>query len=111
LTTRGRLVRTIDSMNTAAVIGDAMTDYLLAAGTNKAPANRAPAHMAAWMRSHGYRIVRSPVDPGDPQQVARIAAAIDWQADIDAVEKYAIVREVLAAANGARVVTDVRHAV
>ena len=100
-------------MNTAAVIGDAMKDYLLAAGTNKAPANRAPAHMAAWMRSHGYRIVRSPVDPvdpGDPQQVARIAAAIDWHADIDAAERYWLVREVLAATTGPRVVTDVRHA-
>jgi hypothetical protein len=100
-------------MNTAAVIGDAMTDYLLAAGTNKAPANRAPAHMAAWMRSHGYRIVRSPVDtvdPGDPQQVARIAAAIDWHADIDAAERYWLVREVLAAATtGPRAVTDIRH--
>ncbi|GAA1254299.1 hypothetical protein GCM10009609_17090 [Pseudonocardia aurantiaca] len=100
-------------MNTAAVIGDAMTDYLLAAGTNKAPANRAPAHMAAWMRSHGYRIVRSPVDPvdpGDPQQVACIAAAIDWHADIDAAEQHWLVREVLAAATTRpRVVTDIRH--
>ena len=100
-------------MNTAAVIGDAMTDYLLAAGTNKAPANRAPAHMATWMRSHGYRIVRSPVDPvdpADPQQVARIAAALAWHGDMDAADRYWLVHEVLALATGARAVTDVRHA-
>jgi hypothetical protein len=100
-------------MDTAAVIGDAMTDYLLAAGTNKAPATRAPAHMAAWMRSRGYRIVRStagPVDPCDPHQVARIAATIAWQIDTEATDRYAIVRQIiLAATSGARVVSAVRQ--
>jgi hypothetical protein len=47
-------------MDTAALLGDAMTDYLLAAGTKTAPALGAPEHMAAWLRAHGYRIVRTP---------------------------------------------------
>ena len=47
-------------MDTAALLGDAMTDYLLAAGTKTAPALGAPEHMAAWLRGHGYRIVRTP---------------------------------------------------
>jgi hypothetical protein len=47
-------------VNTAALLGDAMTDYLLAAGTKTAPALGAPEHMAAWLRAHGYRIVRTP---------------------------------------------------
>jgi hypothetical protein len=101
-------------MDTAAVIGDAMTDYLLAAGTNKAPATRAPAHMAAWMQSRGYRLVRNsagPVDPGDPHQVARIAATIEWQIGVEAPDRYSIVRQVLLAATaGARVVAAVRQA-
>jgi hypothetical protein len=105
-------------VNTAAVIGDAMTDYLLAAGTNKAPATRAPAHMAAWMRSRGYQVVRSPAcgpaggpaDPGDPLQIARLAATIDWPAGIDAADRRAIVRQVLlTATTGACVVSDVRQ--
>lgn len=54
-------------METAALIGSAMTDYLLAAGTNKAPATGAPAHMAAWLDARGYRIVRSPVTRPDGQ--------------------------------------------
>jgi hypothetical protein len=101
-------------MNPAAVIGDAMTDYLLAAGTNKAPATRAPAHMAAWMRSRGYRIVRSAaggsIDPADPHQVAGIAAAIDWPANINAADRHSIVHLVLLAATAeARAVPDVRQ--
>jgi hypothetical protein len=47
-------------MDTAALLGDAMTDYLLAAGTKTAPALGAPEHMAAWLRAHGYRLVRAP---------------------------------------------------
>ena len=47
-------------VDTAALLGDAMTDYLLAAGTRTAPASLAPEHMAAWLRAHGYRIVRAP---------------------------------------------------
>jgi hypothetical protein len=47
-------------VNTAELIGNAMTDYLLAAGTAEAPAARAPQYMAAWLEGHGYRIVRSP---------------------------------------------------
>jgi hypothetical protein len=47
-------------MDTAALLGDAMTDYLLAAGTKTAPASRAPEHMAAWLHAHGYRIIRTP---------------------------------------------------
>jgi hypothetical protein len=36
-----------------------MTGYFLAAGTNRAPAASAPAHMAAWLEAHGYQILRS----------------------------------------------------
>ncbi|MGH3780791.1 MAG: hypothetical protein ACRDRO_09250 [Pseudonocardiaceae bacterium] len=52
-----------------------MTDYVLAAGTNKAPAARAPEHMAAWLEAHGYWIVGTAgvglVDPRDPDVVER----------------------------------------
>jgi len=47
-------------MDTAAVLGNAMTDYLLAVGAKRAPAARAPEHMAEWLAAHGYRIVRLP---------------------------------------------------
>jgi hypothetical protein len=80
-----------EDVDTAVVIADAMTDYLLASGTNKAPATRAPAHMAAWLEARGYRIVRSPaprsidrapatrsVDQGDPDEITRIVSSIDW---------------------------------
>jgi hypothetical protein len=99
-------------MNTAAVIGSAMTDYLLASGTNKAPATRAPAHMAAWLEAHSYRIVRSPatgqVDPGDTDQVARIAGLIDWNAGAcNGDTGRSVVRQVLAAlVTGAADTTD-----
>jgi hypothetical protein len=60
-------------VNTAEVIGNAMTDYLLASGTAKAPAARAPQYIAAWLEGRGYRIVRSPgalpADRGTPQLV------------------------------------------
>jgi hypothetical protein len=66
-------------MDTAAVLGNAMTDYVLAAGTNKAPAVRAPEHMAAWLEAHGYRIVRtSDIGPVDPSDRDRVAARINW---------------------------------
>jgi hypothetical protein len=81
-----------------------MTDYLLANGTNKAPATQAPAHMASWLDARGYRIVRSPgpgqVDPGDGNVVARIAAVIDWQTCEDEDQRQYIVRQVLAAVTG-----------
>ena len=52
-----------------------MTGYLLANGTNKAPAVQAPAHMAAWLEARGCSIVRcagpGPADPGDFDLVAR----------------------------------------
>jgi hypothetical protein len=93
-------------VETAAAIGFAMTDYLLATGTNKAPASSAPAHMAAWMESRGYRLVRSqeadPADTGDPDRVARIAAAVDWcSAATEGDARHAIVRQVLAAISAA----------
>jgi hypothetical protein len=90
-----------------------MTDYLLANGTNKAPALQAPTHMASWLETRGYRIVRSPgpgpADPGDSDLVARIAALIDWSAaEADEDARRAIVRQVLAARSA--VVTDLRRA-
>lgn len=90
-----------------------MTDYLLANGTNKAPALQAPTHMASWLEARGYRIVRSPdlgpVDPGDSDLVARIAALIDWVApDGDEDSRRSIVRQVLAARSAE--VTDIRRA-
>lgn len=102
-------------MNTAAVIGNAMTDYLLAAGTNKAPANRAPAHMAALLEARGYRIVRSSaalaVDPVDHDEVGRITAAIDWRsADAGDEARNAIVRQVISAIRfGSTVATERRR--
>ena len=87
------------------MIGFAMTDYLLAFGTNKAPAARAPDHMAAWLDSRGYKLVRSPAGPADPDdsaQVARIAAEVDWYSvAYDPGARHAIVRQVLAAAGAA----------
>jgi hypothetical protein len=77
-----------------------MTDYFLANGTNKAPAALAPAHIASWLDSRGYRIVRlpspGPVDPGDTDLVARIAALIDWESCQHEDDRRAIVRQVLA---------------
>lgn len=77
-----------------------MTDYLLANGTNTAPAVRAPAHMAAWLEARGYRIVRSPDSrpggPGDLDVVARIAGLIDWRSAADEDGRREIVRLVLA---------------
>jgi hypothetical protein len=55
---------------TAAVLGNAMTDYLLAVRAKTAPAARTPDHMANWLDAHGYRIVRVPTDieTGDPAE-------------------------------------------
>ena len=45
-------------MNTAAVLADAMTDYVLTVGVNRAaPAAGAPEHMAVWLEAHGYQVV------------------------------------------------------
>jgi hypothetical protein len=44
-------------MDAAAVLGDALTDYVLATGTKRASATQAPEHMARWLEAHGYRIV------------------------------------------------------
>jgi hypothetical protein len=85
-------------VETAAVIGLAMTDYLLAAGTNRAPATHAPEHMAAWLESRDYRLVRLPGDRDDADLVSRIAAAIDWRSVADdASGRQAIIRQVLTA--------------
>ena len=57
-TTRGRRGRTLRPVNTAAVLADAMTDYVLTVGGNRAaPAAGAPEHMAAWLEAHGYQVV------------------------------------------------------
>ena len=57
-TTRGRRDRTIRPVNTATVLADAMTDYVLTVGVNRAaPAAGAPEHMAAWLEAHGYHVV------------------------------------------------------
>jgi hypothetical protein len=90
-----------------------MTDYLLANGTNKAPATLAPAYMASWLDARGYRIVRSPdhgpVDPGDADLVARIAALIDWQPGEDEDYRHAIVRQVLSAVADPSAASDIRR--
>lgn len=92
-----------------------MTDYFLANGTNKAPATLAPAHIASWLDARGYRIVRlpapGPVDPGDPDLVARIAALIDWESCERDDNRRAIVRQVLASLSGPSASrTDLRRA-
>jgi hypothetical protein len=89
-----------------------MTDYFLANGTNKAPATLAPAHIASWLDSRGYHVVRLPVarqaDPGDPDLVARIAAVIDWRSCEHEDDRRAIVRQVISSLTGAR--TDLGRA-
>ena len=106
MTTTRSAEPTLGTVNTAAVISAAMTDYLLAAGTNKAPATGAPAHMAAWLESRGYRVVRSPamrpIEQGDLDQLARIVGLVDWHptgGECDA--RRSIVAQVLAAAAAA----------
>jgi hypothetical protein len=101
-------------VDTAAVIANAMTDYLLASGTNKAPASRAPAHMAAWLEARGYRIVRSPAprpfDPGNRDEIARIASSIDWRSTSVASEtRNEIVRQLVDAVTTAATVPTERR--
>ncbi|MCH6164163.1 hypothetical protein [Pseudonocardia alaniniphila] len=102
-------------MDTATVIANAMTDYLLASGTGTAPATRAPAHMAAWLDARGYRLVRPPAphpsEQDDGNEFARIASSIDWHsADITDEAKGEIVRQVIdAVTTAATVSTDKRQ--
>ena len=50
-----------DPVNTAAVLADAMTDYVLTVGVDRAaPAAGAPEHMAAWLEAHGYHVIHRP---------------------------------------------------
>jgi hypothetical protein len=93
-------------VDTATVIANAMTDYLLASGTNKAPATRAPAHMAAWLDARGYRLVRPPAprpaEQDDQNEFTRIASSIDWRsAGITSEAKSEIVRQVIDAVTAA----------
>jgi hypothetical protein len=89
-------------VDTTAVLGNAITDYLLAAGAKTAPAARAPEHMAEWLDAHGYQIVRVPSDnetggPGDADFLDRIAALIDRRSYCpDGAERCLILRHVLA---------------
>jgi protein-tyrosine-phosphatase len=69
-------------VDTAALLGDAMTDYLLAAGTKTAPASGAPEHMAAWLRAHGYRIVRAPRGRPADRQNSDVIDQITALADV-----------------------------
>ena len=94
------------NVNTATVISDAMTAYVLASGTNKAPAAGAPAHVAAWLESRGYRIVRSPalrpVEPGDLDQVTRLVELVNWHSARDDREsRRSVVLQILALAAAA----------
>jgi hypothetical protein len=89
-------------MDTAAVLGNAMTDYLLAVGAKTAPAARAPEYMAEWLDAYGYRIVRVPADiePGDPYDADfadRSASLIDRRSCCrDGADRCSILRQVLA---------------
>lgn len=92
------------------MIANAMTDYLLASGTNKAPATRAPAHMAAWLDARGYRLVRPPAphpdEQGDRDELTRIASSIDWHsAGITNEAKNEIVRQIIDAVTSAATVS------
>jgi hypothetical protein len=80
-----------------------MTDYLIAVGAKRAPAARAPEHMAEWLVAQGYRIVRVPAgiepgDPGDADLVDRIAALLGRRSCCrDSADRCSILRQVLAA--------------
>jgi hypothetical protein len=100
MTTRGGGDRTLYLVASAALLGDAMTGYVLAAGSAGAPAAGAPEYMAAWLDAHGHRIVRirddTPVDPDDSDLVDGIAAMIDWRSICqDDADRRAILRQVL----------------
>ena len=91
-----------------------MTDYVLAVGAKRAPAARAPEHMAEWLDAHGYRIVRVPADiePGDPYDADladRIASLIDRRSWCrDGADRCSILCQVqVLAAGGTR--ADVRR--
>jgi hypothetical protein len=48
-------------VNTATVLADALTHYVLTIGVGRAaPAVGAPEHMAAWLEAHGYHVVHHP---------------------------------------------------
>jgi hypothetical protein len=89
-------------MDTAALLRSAMTDYLLSAGTNKAPALHAPGHMAAWLKARGYRLVpvsRVGLADGHLDLVDPITALIDWPPTCtDTAAQRSIVRQILTAA-------------
>lgn len=87
-----------------------MTDYLLASGTNKAPATRAPAHMAAWLEARGYRLVQTPAPrsagQGDRNEFTRIASSIDWRcAGLSVEAKSEIVHQIIDAVTAAATVS------
>jgi dienelactone hydrolase len=90
-------------VDTTAVLGNAITDYLLAVAAKTAPAARAPEHMAEWLDAHGYRIVHVPatIEPGDPGVTDisdRIAALIDRRSCCrDGADRCSILRQVRAA--------------
>jgi hypothetical protein len=114
MTTRGWVEQHPGVVDTAAVIADAMTDYLLASGTNQAPATRAPAHMAAWLEARGYRIVRSPaprpVDPGDRDEIARIVSTVDWESTgVASANRTEVVRRLVEAVKSATTVSADRR--
>jgi hypothetical protein len=46
-------------MGTAAVLDDAMTDYVLCAGADKAPAAGVPEYMSRWLHADSYRMVHT----------------------------------------------------
>jgi hypothetical protein len=86
-------------MDTAAVLGNAMTDYVLAVGAKRAPAARAPEHMAEWLEAHGYRIVRVPAgidaaDHGDADLADLICADRRRSCCRDGAEPCSILRQV-----------------
>jgi len=49
-------------MDTAAVLGNAMADGLLAVGANRALTVCAPEHVAQWLDAHSNRLGRAPAN-------------------------------------------------
>src|SRR3954454_4222189 len=103
MTTRGRNRHILRPVDTAAVLGNAMTDYLLAVGAKTAPAARAPEHMAEWLDAHRYRIGRGPAgneprEPGEAALADQIASLIARRSCCrDGADRCSIPRQVLAA--------------